>query len=321
MAKLTIERANSYFETKKVFTQAQAEMSVDHIVNSTRISHKSIDSMVETANLISKVNSEQFGKSLDSASDRVYSSASYTDNGKFYSSSYREMARERRLEQRWDDEEARWNQLIASAPTKSSPSSKKQVAKVREVKKLPKATYITENKATLSDYKPSFTYFRDYVVADYHIYKRAVVLELQSDSREDYLNRQTPETNKLSTYLVFRYEPFGKDGKPNPYDGLTQLKDFLKAQRFITTAEPATLKDALELLKDEKVSVPSAFEYNFTAKSDFLTVYTVFGDFDLLDIEFSKEATEFKPNKPTKATKVRQLATVPTYEEWMAYNH
>ena len=321
MAKLTVERANSYFETKKVFTQAQAEMSVDHIVNSSRISHKSIDSMVETANLVSKVNSEQFGKSLDSASDRVNSSASYTDNGKFFSSSYKEMARERRLEQRWNDEEARWNQLIASAPIAPSSASKKQVAKVRKIKSLPKASYITENKATLSDYVPSNDYSRDYVVTDYRIYKRAVVLELQSDNREAYLNRQTPESNKLSSYLVFRFEPFGKDGKPNPYDGLTQLKSFLKAQRFITNEKPSTLKDALELLKDEKVSVPSAFEYNFTAKSDLLTVYTVFGDFDLLDIEFTKEATEFKPNKPSKATKIRQLATVPTYEQWMAYNH
>ena len=321
MAKLTVERANSYFKTKKVFTQAQADMSVDHIVNSSRISHKSIDAMVDTANLVSKVNSEQFGKSLDSASDRVYSSASYTDNGKFYSSSYKEMARERRLERRWDDEEERWNAIIASAPHQTSANSKKQVAKVRQVKKLPSATYIIEDKRQVAEYNPRNDYSRDYVVVDYRVYRKAVVLELQTDNREAYLNRQTPESNKLSTYLVFRYQPIGKDGKPNPYDGLTQLKDFFKAQKFITENNPSTLKQALELLKDELVTVPSAYEFNLTSKSDFLTVYTVFGDFDLLDIEFTKEATEFKPNKPTKATKVRQLATVPTYEQWMAYNH
>ena len=140
------------------------------------------------------------------------------------------------------------------------------------------------------EFKPSKQSFKSFTVQNYHFYNKAIVLELTDPDKEWVARqrRELAEKNPEVIHLVFRYAPFSRTGKPNPYDGITQLRDFLKTQKFITSQNPSTLRDALDILVGYTVDFPSFYSYNSTSKSYLLTVYSVFGDFTDFEVEFSK---------------------------------
>lgn len=140
------------------------------------------------------------------------------------------------------------------------------------------------------DFKPSLKSFKSYTVENYHFYNKAIVLELTDPekARESYQNRELAEKNPEVIHLVFRYMPFTRTGKPNPYDGITQLRDFLKSQKFLVSQNPSNLREALDILVGYTVDFPNIYSYNNTTKSDLLTVYSVYGDFSQFEVEFSK---------------------------------
>lgn len=188
------------------------------------------------------------------------------------------------------------------APKASIKASIKNIPSHREFKGTVDAS---------KEFKPSKQSFKSYTVQNYHFYNKAIVLELTDPDKEWVARqrRELTEKNPEVIHLVFRYAPFTRTGKPNPYDGITQLRDFLKSQKFITSQMPSTLREALDLLVGYTVDFPSIFSYNYTGsdvaniitkdgkhikkstrtgKSDLLTVYSVFGDFTDFEVEFSK---------------------------------
>lgn len=198
-------------------------------------------------------------------------------------------------------------------------------AKVHKFEKaLPQASYIpskpsaSTTKYTSSQilkqdgktpiYSPNFNF---YTVENYKVYKMAVVLDVkpvedvQSKRWFDDLilglqkegidkSRDEQENEQTFVHLVFRYQPLTITGKPNPYCGINQLKNWLKSQDFIQSQAPATLKDALEILKGSTVSIPNAMAFNYSKKSDNLTVYTVFGDFDHFTESFDTSTQDYQ---------------------------
>jgi hypothetical protein len=148
-----------------------------------------------------------------------------------------------------------------------------------------------------------------YTVTNFKVYKMAVVLDitpvdsfsskkwfddeilgLQKEGIDHSRDEQDESQNFM--HLVFRYAPLTSTGKPNPYCGLTQLKNWLKSQDFIQRQAPATLKDALEILKGSTISIPNAMYFNYSTKSDLLTVYTVYGDFDHFTESFEPQTKQ-----------------------------
>ena len=161
----------------------------------------------------------------------------------------------------------------------------------KKVKALPKATYIpSKPTVTGKESKPNAD-VNTFKILDYKIYHKAIVLEIVDADieRNEYIERKTHEENVLTQHLVFRYQPFTRAGKPNPYDGIMQLQNFLKGFKFITESKPSTIKEALEILKGYTVNLPNSMRYNFSKKSDNLTVYTVFGEFDEFESQFANE--------------------------------
>lgn len=203
---------------------------------------------------------------------------------------------------------------------KATPST----AKVHKIEKaLPQASYIpskpsaSHTKYTATQilnqdgktpiYSPNFNFYK---VENYKVYKMAVVLDvrsvddIQSKKWFDDLalglqkegidkSRDEQDNEQIFIHLVFRYQPITITGKPNPYCGINQLKNWLKSQDFIQSQSPATLKDALEILKGSTVSIPNAMAFNYSTKSDNLTVYTVFGDFDHFTESFDTSTQEY----------------------------
>ena len=183
--------------------------------------------------------------------------------------------------------------------------------------------YMADGKTKV--YSPTINFYH---ILGYKVYRRAVVLEIVSaDDRKVYNgfdevitqkvsegvdhSRDEEDKNTLTSHLVFVYEPFDKLGKPNRYDGFTQLKTWLKSMKCVTDTQPASLGDALKAIVGQTISIPRAFSYSEsssdysniitkdgkhkrlaskTGKSDELTVYTVFGDFELFDRNFSDES-------------------------------
>ena len=192
-------------------------------------------------------------------------------------------------------------------------------ATVRKIKSLPQNYVPSKPVASTTDYTPKNSDVNTYKVVEYKVYKQAVVLDIISSDveRNEFLTRSTHEVNTLVQHLVFRYQPFTKDGKPNPYDGIKQLKDWLNGQKFITKESPVTLREYLDILKGSIVSIPTAIPYNFAgdsircreevkngkrtfkaihSSSDELTVYTLFGEFDTFAEQFAESTkTEYQP--------------------------
>ena len=89
--------------------------------------------------------------------------------------------------------------------------------------------------------------------------------------------------------------PFTRTGKPNPYDGITQLRDFLKSQKFLVSQKPSNLKEALDFIVGYTIEFPTLYSFNYTRKSDLLTVFTVYGEFETFEREFSaKDTSEYQ---------------------------
>lgn len=183
---------------------------------------------------------------------------------------------------------------------------KATIAKIKKHKSLPNATYVKiDKKVYTKDYKPSNSSFETVRVVDYRIYHKAIVLEVASADAEritgyfdDMINEYNAkrdvyfdvDTRNESTYhVVFRYEPFDRFGKPNKYDGIMQLRNFLNQQKFITEQKPVRVGEYLEILKGNKVNLPLSMVYNYTEKSDKLTVYKVYGNFEEFDKELRAE--------------------------------
>lgn len=280
---------------EEIMENAKAQVNLDSVMADKNY-HTAIDRLVESHNEIESYHTDEFRKSTQRTLDRVMNSASHTDNDKFYSSSNSEMYRERRLENKWNFErthsylsdDARFDYLCKSAGI----ASKKAKASIKEHKSIPQASYLPQKPiASNKDYTPSLQDFNTYKIVSYKIYHKAIVLEIKDSEieRNEYLNRQTHEVNALTQHIVFRYVPFGRDGKPNKYDGIKQLRDFLHSLGFVANENPTTIKQALEIVTGYDVNIPKALHYNYSHKSDNLTVYTVFGDFTDFDLEFSKE--------------------------------
>lgn len=204
----------------------------------------------------------------------------------------------------------------ADMPKKEVKESNKKVVikpKFKKTRKtfkgIPEGTYIPETpQVSEVEYKPTLKDFNDYMVLDYTIYRYAVVIEVVDaySVRSSYNNRELEEKNQLTTKIVFRYQPWTVTGKPNPYDGFTQMKDWLKTLPCVTSTEPTTIKEALEALVGNVVNIPNVTPYNYagsdtshavikgevktfnrnTKTSDKLTVFSVFGDFDTFANEF-----------------------------------
>lgn len=160
------------------------------------------------------------------------------------------------------------------------------------IKNLPDRT-IGNKAVSNKEFKPSFGNISTYKVVNYHFYKKAIVLDLvdADEIRTTYLKRESQDDSPEIIHLVFRYMPFDRTGKPNRFDGITQLRDFLHSQKFIVSQNPASLRDALNILVGYTVNFPSFFSINLTSKSDLMTVYSVYGDFTDYEREFSEKDT------------------------------
>lgn len=298
-----------------IVDEAKAEVSLQKVVED-RNYHSVIDKFVSSYNDITEFHSDNFRKASARTLDRVTNSASYTDNDRYYASSSSEMYRERRLENKWNrssnslSDDSRFDYLCKSAGIVENVKRDKAVAK--KFKSLPKATYIpSKPTVTGKESKPNAD-VNTFKILDYKIYHKAIVLEIVDADieRNEYIERNTHEVNVLTQHLVFRYQPFTRAGKPNPYDGIMQLQNFLKGFKFITESKPSTIKEALEILKGYTVNLPNAMAFNYsgsdncniitkdgehkkvntkTGKADNLTVYTVFGDFDEFERQFANE--------------------------------
>lgn len=182
--------------------------------------------------------------------------------------------------------------MYKSESDKYLPRKKASVASIK-VKSFPKtATYMHDNERTDIDYAnlPTNAQLNYYSVVSFKVYKKAVILEVLNHDREKdaVQNRELPESHPQPLHIVFKYEPLTKNGQINPYDGLTQLKDFLKRQKCVTTTNPQTLRDALESLVGNTVDFGTIYPYNYTEKSDRLTVFSVFGEFDDFERQFAE---------------------------------
>lgn len=147
--------------------------------------------------------------------------------------------------------------------------------------------------ASNKEFKPSLGNIATYKVVTYRFYQKAIVLDLiDADKIHDtYLRRESQEDSPEIIHLVFRYMPYNKKGQPNPYDGLTQLREFLHSQKFIVEQNPSNIKEALDMLTGQTVNFPSFFSLNLTSKSDLMTIYSVYGDFTDYEREFSEKDT------------------------------
>lgn len=190
-----------------------------------------------------------------------------------------------------------WNGKIQYTMYKSEsdkylPKKSASTASIKVKNFSKKSTYIPTTERVDIDYsalKPNSS-LNYYTVVSYRIFKKAVILEVldpdhESDARQ---NRELPEKNPQTLHIVFKYEPLTKTGQINPYDGLTQLKSFLKKQKCVTTTEPTTLGDALQALVGNTVDFGVVYPYNYTTKSDNLTVFSVFGDFESFEEQFAE---------------------------------
>lgn len=181
------------------------------------------------------------------------------------------------------------------------------------IKNLPDRT-IGNKSVSDKEFKPSLGNISTYKVVNYHFYKKAIVLDLvdADEIRTTYLKRESQDDSPEIIHLVFRYMPFDRTGKPNRFDGITQLRDFLHSQKFIVSQNPASLRDALNILVGYTVNFPSFFSINLTgaddshiitkngehktfkrnrSNSDLMTVYSVYGDFTDYEREFSEKDT------------------------------
>lgn len=188
--------------------------------------------------------------------------------------------------------------MYKSESEKYLPKKSASTASIKVKNFSKKSTYIPTPERVDIDYstlKPNSS-LNYYSVVSYRIFKKAVVLEVVNPDSENTAiqNRELPENNNLPLHIVFRYEPLTKTGQINPYDGLTQLKSFLKKQKCVTTTKPATLRDALESLVGNTVDFGVVYPYNYTTKSDNLTVYSVFGEFDTIEEQFSEQNYSFE---------------------------
>jgi hypothetical protein len=194
-----------------------------------------------------------------------------------------------------------WNGKIDYCMYKSDidkylPKQDKPTATIKAIKRLPKVHDFKGFVDSSKEFKPSLKATSTYKVLNYRFYNKAIVLEVADVEKERtaYQNRELVEKNSENIHLVFRYEPLTRTGKPNPYDGITQLRNFLHSQKFIVAQKPATVKEALDLLVGYTVDFPQIYSYNSTTKSDYLTVYSVFGDFSELDEQFSESKQEYQ---------------------------
>ena len=200
------------------------------------------------------------------------------------------------------DKRELWNGKIQYAMYKSEsakyePKKAPATASIKaSIKNLPQPRQYNTNVELSKEFKPSLASTKGYRVAGYHFFQKAIVLDLVDADKEsrEYLLRND-ESNEEIIHLVFRYMPFNRFGKPNKYDGITQLRSFLQSQKFIVSQHPTSLKDALNILVGYTVEFPQLYSYNFTSKSDLLTVYTVYGDFESFEREFSdKTSAEYQ---------------------------
>ena len=204
-------------------------------------------------------------------------------------------------------DDARFDYLCQMAGVKST---KKAKASIKEYKSLPKASYLPQKPiASTTDYTPKYTSYQTVKVVGYKMYKKAIVLDVlqqneirpsfrydelvengyDRNSYHDIDSRNTDESKMMVQHIVFRYVPFDRFGKPNPYDGIKQLRDFLHSQKFIASQNFIKVKDALDLLVGYTVDIPNVIPYGYTQRNDFLTVYSVFGDFENFENEFINE--------------------------------
>ena len=184
--------------------------------------------------------------------------------------------------------------MYKSESAKYEPKTDAPKASIKaSIKNLPQPRQYNTTVDSSKEFKSVQNNTKGYRVAGYHFFQKAIVLNLVDADKEsrEYLLRNEQDSNEEIIHLVFRYMPFDRFGRPNKYDGITQLRDFLKSQKFIVSQKPASLKDALNILVGYTVEFPSLFSYNFTSRSDLLTVYTVYGDFESFEREFSEKDT------------------------------
>jgi hypothetical protein len=191
-----------------------------------------------------------------------------------------------------------WNGRIQYTLYKSDTdmfAPKKSPAKASikaSIKSLPQAREF-KSVALNAEFKPQLGNITTYKVEGYKFYQKAIVIELvDADKIHDtYLRRESQDETPEIIHLVFRYMPFNKKGQPNPYDGITQLRNFLYSQKFIAEQNPSNIRQALDILTGNTVNFPSFYSLNLTSKSDLMTVFSVYGEFSDFEREFSEKDT------------------------------
>jgi hypothetical protein len=207
---------------------------------------------------------------------------------------------------------------------KATPSK----ASVRKVKgSLPTASYLPSQPSASTTQYNAYEILRQedgkwipvhtesatfYKVLGYKVYKQAVVIDyipademtssryfddavlgLQKEGIDH--SRDDEEVNRIVSHLIFKYNPLKPNGKPNPYCGFTQLNRWLHSQKFITSQYPHTLGEALDILNGSVVCFPRTFAYNYTAKADSFSVFTVFGDIESLVERWESSPASYTP--------------------------
>lgn len=319
----------------------------------TRNYHSAIDRMVESYNDISSYKSEQMQKEISTSSDRALSGY---DSRYMSRNDYRvakKFQKSTSLSTRKDNEDCKWDYLFASQGlTQSKPTSvvtrqydvttkNPSKASVKKGYSVGKGTYIPSTpyiaKGT-ENYVPKYTSANTYKVVDYQILQRAIVLEVVSldnrrvsgrfeevadnyDAMRDmYFDVDTRNKDKNTFKVVFTSKRL-QNGQEDKYSGVYQLREWLKTQKFIMEQKPERIRDAVEMLVGEVITLPHASMFTYSEEDNFHNVYTVFGESDFIDDDFTNNEKVDKYVKVEKKRKPHQLMTVPTYREYMALNH
>lgn len=326
--------ANVLDIANKIYTEIKAHETAGNAIESKQY-HSAIDRLAEQYN-----ENEKFNRMVDFTHANVMGGydSKYMDRNDFkvaHKTRFASQARQQNNEDLWDYTFARMglkqdkkvltkaigygSYKVAGWEVKKV-SDKVSKASVRKVKALPKASYISSQKPVATrEYFPKMRDMLTFKVVGYEIYRSAVVLHVQDADklRDIYNERQTEELNPTLTHLVFRYKPLTESGQPNPYCGYTQLRSWLKTQKLVIETKSITLRDQLNAIKGEVVTLPRFASYNDTKSFDDIALFSVFNDFDLFDESFrDKETSEYIPiSEYTEKDKDKDGKVIPDVDE------
>lgn len=315
--------------------------------------HSAIDSWCESHNDINDYKSDDFQKIITASSDRALSGydSRYMNRNDWRVA--KKFSHSTSLSTRKDNDDCKWDYLFASQglerakeakvvtrqynvmPEKASKASVKKSVIVGKGSYIPTSKPAT-NKSFEKDYRCKVGNLNTYRVVNAQFFTKAIVLEVESlDNkratvrydelsdydmrRNEYFDIDSRNKGKNTFHIVFTYKVL-ENGKEAEYSGVNQLRNWLKTQKFVMEQKPMKVRDAVEMLIGETISLPSAKMFDYSSDDDKKGVYTVYGNFDLIEDELKNETNESKEEQVTK-TRERKPVNDTRYRKPLTFNY